>query len=210
MIIVGALLWLGYVMFLDAHTQQAMENTDQSKIVITFAGVILVALVAGVFLAMSIVSAIGDWMGNVVVNPGEQAAHDPHNDAQARVAQGDYEGAIRIFLEIFEKDPADVHALSEAGRLHAEKRGDIASAAAVFENALQAELPHEQSAFIANKLVDVYWNYQGDAARAKGLLAQIIETMPETKYAANALHRVHEIDRALLTGHAPKPPPTNV
>jgi hypothetical protein len=45
--------------------------------------------------------------------------------------------------------------------------------------------------------VDVYWNQKRDASRARHMLMQIAETMPNTRHAANAMHRLHEIDRAL-------------
>jgi len=46
-------------------------------------------------------------------------------------------------------------------------------------------------------MVDVCWLHQHDAIRARAILIKIAEDMPETREAANALHRLQEIDRAL-------------
>ncbi|SRR5581483_1352759 len=206
LVLVAALLYLGFVLFQEGRVQQSAENADQTKIILYFAGVILVALFAGTIVALSLVPAIGDWVGHLLVSPDEKIEHDPHMDAQAKIAQGDYHGAISIFLQIFESDHTDTHALNEAVRLYIEKLGDVESGATLLENALQEEWPPEQSAFLANRLVDIYWNYQADGERSRALLMQIIETMPSTKYSANAQHRLHEIDRAVLEGNLPTPP----
>lgn len=205
-LVVAALVWLGVVIFIDARAQQAVENPDHSKIMVAFAGIILVALVTGCIVALSVIPALGDWVAGLLVSPTEEIAHDPHTDAQARIAQGDYEGAIAVFLGIYGHDPSDVHALSEAGRLYVEKFHDPERAAGLFEDALQGERTHEEVAFLANRLVDIYWLQQNDAERSCALLAQIVESLPGTKHSANAQHRIHEIERAAASGHLPLPP----
>jgi len=52
---------------------------------------------------------------------------------------------------------------------------------------------------LANRLADVYL-LQDDPLRAREVVTQIAETLSGTKYGANALHRLHEIDRSLETG----------
>jgi len=125
--------------------------------------------------------------------------HDRHADAIAKLAQGDPEGAIEDYEAIFAKDPADTLALSEIARICCRDLGDTARAATVIEQALESEWPHEQSSFLANRLADVYL-LQGDPVRARQLLIQIAENMEGTKFAANAQHRLHELDRAIEAG----------
>ncbi len=198
-LIVAALIWFGFVLFHETRVMQTAEHADQTKVVYLFIGIVLLAVIAGMITALSLVPAIGDWIGDFFFNPNEQIEHDPHSEALAKIAQGDYEGAIASYLEIFENDPSDTHALSEAAKLYCEKSGDPESAAALLERALQNEWAPEQGTFLANRLVDVYWNFRGDSDRACALLSQIIETLPDTKYSANAQHRLQEIHRAAMT-----------
>ena len=55
----------------------------------------------------------------------------------------------------------------------------------------------EQTAFLSQRQVDVCWNYQHDGIRARAILIKIAEDMPETREAANAMHRLQEIERAI-------------
>jgi hypothetical protein len=72
----------------------------------------------------------------------------------------------------------------------------------VIEQALDNEWPEEQSSFLANRLADIYL-LQEDPIRARLVILQIAENMEGTKFAANAQHRLHEIDRAIEYGHRP-------
>jgi len=97
-------------------------------------------------------------------------------------------------------------ALSEAVHLYCDRLHDYTAAASALETALQEELPVDESAFICNRLVDVYWIYQHDARSARRLLIQIAESMPNTKHSANALHRLQQIDHMLEQGEVPQRP----
>ena len=130
----------------------------------------------------------------------------------AKIAQGDYEGAIEEYKKAsLRRPPDDTHALSEiiGPSLYCDKLHDHDAAELFMEDALQKEWPPEQGVFLASRLVDIYWTHKHDAARARHVLTQIAETMPDTKYAANAVHRMHEIDRTLAdeaAGIAPSAP----
>jgi hypothetical protein len=204
--VVASLIWLGCVVFWDLRAHQQMENSDPSRLVISFAALIVIALFLAVILGIVLVPAIGDFVGGFIFSPNEEIEKDPHSGAIAKMAQGDYPGAVAEYRAIFERDPNDTSALSEAVRILCDKMHDPATAAALLENALQNDWPHEQLAFLVNRLVDVTWNHQANAEQARALLLQIIETLPKTRYAANATHRLHEIDRDVLVGRLPVPP----
>jgi tetratricopeptide (TPR) repeat protein len=146
-----------------------------------------------------IVPVIGSSMGGFFFNPGTEIEHDPHSDAIAKLAQGDPEGAIEVYEAILESDPSDTLALSEIARICCRDLGDTPRAAAVIEQALEKEWPHEQSSFLGNRLADIYL-LQRDPVRARQVIILIAETMEGTRYAANAQHRLREIDRALEPG----------
>lgn len=204
--VVAALIWLGLVVFWDLRAHQQMETSDPSRLVISFAALIVIALFLAVILGVVLVPAIGEWAGGFIFSPNEEIEKDPHSGAIAKMAQGDYPGAVAEYLALFEHDPNDTSSLSEAVRILCDKMHDPATAASLLGEALQKDWPHEQLAFLVNRLVDVSWNYQADADQARALLRQIIETLPDTRYSANATHRLHEIDRDVVVGRLPVPP----
>jgi tetratricopeptide (TPR) repeat protein len=199
LLFLAAFMWVGYILYTEAETQAHLPTPDNSKVVALFAGSILDGTAVALVLTILVVPAIGDRIGAFFFNPGEEIEHDRHGDAIAKLAQGDPEGAIEIYEEIFAKDSSDTLALSEIARICCRDLGDTARAATVIEHALEKDWPHEQSSFLANRLADVYL-LQDDHVRARQLLLQIAENLEGTKYAANALHRLHEMDRALEAG----------
>lgn len=196
-IIIGALLLLEIVLFREAIKIRDSENPDNSKLIMLFVGILFGAIVIGVMVAMVVIPAIGEGIGNFFFNPNQEIEKNAHSDALAKIAQGDYLGAIEEYQKNLVENPDDTHAMSEIIHIYCDKLHDHDAAEHFLEDALQQEWPPEQGAFIASRLVDVYWNYRRDAARARHVLQQIAETMPNTRHAANAVHRLHEIDRAL-------------
>lgn len=193
--VVLALLWLAYTLFNKANAAYSQEEVDSTRVVMLFGGMLLVALAAGGFFVVSFLPEIGEGVGNFFFNPNEPAPANPHGKALAAVARGDYRGAIHEYEEIFEKNPADTLALSEITHLYCDKLHEPAPAAELLEKALSREWMAEDAAFLTSRLVDVYWHHQGNLSRARELLLQVIELLPGTKHAANAQHRLHEIER---------------
>jgi len=199
LLFLAAFSYVWIILYTDAKAEAHKENPDNSRVVLLFAGTILDGLAVGLVLTLLVVPSIGDRVGGFFYNPGTEIEHDPHADAIARLAQGNPEGAIDVYEEILNKDPSDTLAISEIARICHRDLGDTPRAATFLERALDQEWPHEQSSFLANRLADVYL-LQGDRLRARELLVQIATTLQGTKYAANALHRIHEIERAIDVG----------
>ncbi len=204
LVIVAALSYLGLVLFWDARAYQANEDADQTKLVLYFVGVVFTGVAVGGIVALSLIPLVGEQIGSFFFNPGQQIEKDPHAPAVSKIAAGDYEGAIEEYRNVLEDNPSDTMAISEIARFYCDKLENSAAAAEVLEEALQREWGADDSAFLCNRLVDVYWTYMHDGVRAHALLVQIAENLPDTKYAANALHRMREIDRAIETGEMPK------
>ena len=191
------LLWLEFVFYHEVVVIRDAENPDNTKLLVLFAGIIFVAVVIGTIAAVAIVPAIGEFIGNFIFNPNQEIEKNPHSEALAKIAQGDYEAAIASYRKNLSENPDDMHALSEIINLYCDKLHDLDAAQEFLEESLKHDWPAEQGAFLASRLVDVYWNHKHDATRARHLLMQIAETMPDTRHAANAIHRLHEIERAL-------------
>ena len=191
------LIWLEFILYKNVVHIRDSDNPDNTKLMVLFVSIIFVAIIIGVITALIIIPSIGEMIGNFFYNPNQEIEKNAHSDAMAKIAQGDYEGAIGEYRKNLEENPEDMHALSEIIHLYCDKLHDHDAAERFLEDALQKEWPPEQGAFIASRLVDVYWNHKRDAARAKHVLEQITETMPNTRHSANAVHRLHEIERAL-------------
>jgi tetratricopeptide (TPR) repeat protein len=136
-------------------------------------------------------------IGNFFFQPNEQVARDPHADAQAAAARGEYAEAVEEYRKLLESDPNDLLAYSEIAKLCCDHLEDPAAAAQTLEQALEREWPPDDAAFLTTRLVDVYWQHQRDARSARALLMQIVEAMPGTRHAANAEHRLKEIEQQL-------------
>jgi tetratricopeptide (TPR) repeat protein len=191
------LAWLTYVLFREARIANAREDMDASRVVLLFGGVVLVGGTAGVLFAILVMPSFGDWVGNFFFQPNVQIERDPHTAAVAAVARGDYALAVEEYREMLERNPEDTLSYSEIAKISCEHLDDAPGAAQALEDALQREWPQEDAAFLTARLVDVYWKFQHDARSARALLLQIIETMPGTRHAANAEHRLKEIEHQI-------------
>ena len=176
----------------------AAEEPDMARLVTYYIGILGLAAVTAVVSCVSLLPLLGEFMGNVMFTPNQQIERSPHHDALAKLAAGDFQGAIDEYKAVFEDDPQDIHAASEVVRLYCEKLHETEPAEDFLVEALSYEerTPEEKS-FLSQRLVDVCWNYQRDGIRARAILIKIAEEMPETREAANAIHRLQEIDRVM-------------
>jgi hypothetical protein len=196
-----ALAYLVVVLLADVQLQMklqsAAEKPDYSRITVSFVVILGAAIAIGAMFALSVLPAIADKIGSFLFNPNQEIEKPPHSVAMAKMAQGDYHGAV----EEYQKDPYDTLALSEIAHIYCDKLKECDAAAQVLEAALDREWPPEDSAFLGARLADVYWHHQNDAVRARAVLIQIAENLPDSKHAANAQHKLREIDLALARQH---------
>jgi hypothetical protein len=191
---------LAYVLFHDARIAMNKPEIDTSRVVVLFGALVIVGVAAGVFLAFSVVPRIGDAVGNFFFQPAQKIEKDPHAPAQAAIARGDFPGAVEQYCRILETNPGDTLAYSEIAKIACEHLNDPVAAVATLERALEYEWPEDDAAFLISRLVDVRWNFLHDAPSARALLQQIVEMMPGTRHAANAGHRLKEIEHQITLG----------
>jgi tetratricopeptide (TPR) repeat protein len=191
------LAYLAFVLFHEARLAKANPDIDPSKVVMLFAGFILIGGSAAIIVVVMVMPAIGDAVGNFFFQPNQEIEKDPHASAQAALARGDYAGAVEEYRQMIINDPGDTLSYSELAKISCEHLDDAAGAQAILEEALQREWSPDDAAFLSARLVDVYWKFQHDARSARALLLQIIETMPATRHAANAEHRLKDIEHQI-------------
>ena len=191
------LLVLAFVLFHNARAAWGSPDVAPSTILGLFAGIVVLGVGIAILFVTTILPEVVESVANLFFNPNEKAEKDPHSDAISAVALGEYEEAIEAYRVIYENDPTDTMALSESAKIYCEHLDNPAAGAELLEEALKKEWPADSVAFLSTRLVDIYWKYQHDGRSARALLLQIMEAMPETRHAANAGHRLQEIDKEL-------------
>ncbi len=197
-LVVVILLVAMFLLIHQAKVLAAAEEPEMARLVTYYISILALAAVTAVVSCVSLLPLLGEFMGNVLFTPNQQIERSPHHDALAMLAAGDFQGAIDKYRAVFEDDPQDLHAASEIVRLYCEKLHEFEPAEDFLVEALSyEERTPEDAAFLSQRLVDVCWNCQQDGIRARAILIKIAEDMPETREAANALHRLQEIDRVM-------------
>lgn len=200
LLILAAISWLAYVVFRELQGIWSIDSDDPAydptKIVVYFLIIVALGIAVGLLVAMTVIPALGDHIGGLFFNPNEQIEKDPHAEAVALVNQGEYEEAVSAYKRIVRHNPSDLHAISEVIHLQCDKLQDYDSASEYLESFLQEERPADETAFLAERLVDVYWKYQNAAEPSIVILKQIRERLPDTSHSANAFHRLREIESA--------------
>lgn len=198
--VLAVVIMLAAMFLLIRHVKEltAVEDVEMSQLVVYYVSILGLATLTALVSCISLLPLLGEFAGNFMFTPNEKIERSPHHDAMARLAAGDFQGAIDEYRAVFEDDPNDLHAASEVVRLYCEKLNEPDPAADFLVEALSYdERTPEDVAFLSERLVDVCWHFQHDGIRARAILIKIAEDMPETREGANALHRLQEIDRIM-------------
>jgi hypothetical protein len=87
----------------------------------------------GLWAVKVLLPRMGDALGTLVYSSGEEIEPDDRQRAAAKVAQGNFKGAIRDYERLIESDPEDPVPLSEIARIHNHFLHDPESAIRVLE-----------------------------------------------------------------------------
>jgi tetratricopeptide (TPR) repeat protein len=189
------LIALFYWMFQQAGLEQAKENPDQSAIVVYWGGMILVSVGLAALFAFTVLPMVGNLFAGMLYSaPNAAPEKGPHSNALAKIAAGDYEAAVEEYEKAWQKNPSDVMAMVEIAKLLTDRLHNPEAAAARLETALAQDMDRDLVGPLSFRLADIYWKNMDDPQRARALLEQIVEVLPETTHAANASHRIREID----------------
>ena len=104
------LLVVAYVLFHQARaawgvTDEEGARVDGGKIILLFGGIVVVGVIIAILFVTTIMPQIAEGLGNLFFNPNEQIEKNPHAEAMAAVARGEYEEAIEAYQAIYEKRP---------------------------------------------------------------------------------------------------------
>ncbi len=168
------------------------EAGDGVKLVL----VIVLGLAGGLLAVKFVLPWLGDIMGEAVFSSGEKVEQDQMTKAAARIAQGDYKGAIEHYEKMLEDKPDDPFPVAEIAKVYAERLRDPQAALKALEEHLQSkDWPVDDAAFIMFRIADVHLTHRHDYDTARDMLEQVIGNFPNTRHSANAHHRMSEIEQ---------------
>lgn len=176
--------------------QQIPEEQVAYKLFLYIVG----GLILGIPAALIVAPALGDKLGDFFYNAPEKVVPVPGSAARAKMAQGDYEGAVEEFIQLAESDPTDRTPWVEIIRIQREKLADPQAALQSAINALAArEWPEDDEAFFLFRIVEISLEELNQPETAVEALNTIVEKFPETRNSANAMHML----RNLSAGNEP-------
>lgn len=164
-----------------------------------FTYIVFAALIGGVVVLKWIIPAIGDKVADSFYSAPEKVEQTLTHKAMALVAQGEYRKAIDLFEKALAEGPKDRFAMMEMVKLHQEKLGDVDTAVNLLETAAaDSTWGSDDRCFFMVKLADTHATQRCDFARARQVLEELIRDYPESNHAANAHHKLHEIEEQEL------------
>lgn len=172
----------------------AIDKENQGGLLIY---VIIVGVAGGLVGVKYIIPWIGDAMGTFFFSSGEEVKMDESMKAVAKLAQGDYEGAIAEYEKVAKEKPDDSFPVAEIAKIYADKMGEPGKALAFLQSRLESK-PWEEdaAAFLMFRMVDIQCEHMKDYQAAHDLLEEVITKFPNTRHSANAHHRKNEVEQA--------------
>jgi tetratricopeptide (TPR) repeat protein len=173
-----------------------LDRANAAKDEKGFTGFLLAFLTAGyagISFVVYVLPAIAHKFTHAIYDSGEEVEMDHFRDARAKIAQGDYEGAIEAFREGAASDPLNRMPWVEIARIQKEQLHDVAAAIQTLRGALADLAWHENdAAFLLFRLAELYDEGVSDRASAAAIFEQVIGQFPNTRHSANARHKLHE------------------
>ncbi len=161
-----------------------------------FLAIISIAIAGGFLFVTVVLPQIGDALGTVMYSSGEEIKADEGMKAAAKMASGDYEGAIEEYEKALAEKPDDTFTISEVAKIKGDKLEQPDEALTYLQEHLEArEWPQDDAAFLMFRIADIYTHAESWDS-AKSVLEQIIGDFPGTRHSSTAKHRISELDQA--------------
>lgn len=172
------------------------EEVESVKGQKTLTGIMLAFLTAGfvgVIFVVDLLPAIAHKFTHAVYDSAEMVEDDVMHDARAKMAQGDYEGAIAAFRDAAAAEPLNRLPWVEIAKIQKDNLGDPAASSATLRQAIEGQAwEQNDAAFMMFRLAELYQESLGDPASAASIMQQVIDQFPDTRHSANARTKLHE------------------
>lgn len=158
-------------------------------ILATFLG----AGVVGIVVVVYLLPFFAQRVTHAVYDSAELVEKDAMHDARAKIAQGDYEGAIESYKEAAAADPLNRLPWVEIAKIYKDHLEQPKLAIQTIRHALESqEWEINDAAYFLFRLAELYYDVEGDYSSAVTTMNQVIEQFPGTRHSANAKHKLHE------------------
>ena len=178
---------------LAAKMASDIKSREDEK---TFSGILLAFLTAGlvgIVFVIHVLPAIAHRFTHAVYDSAEMVEKDPMHDARAKVAQGDWEGAIEAFRAAAAADPLNRLPYVEISKIQLEQLEDPAAAIHTLRHAIEdQEWQENDAAYLMFRLAEIYDEHQQDRGSASIIMQQVMEQFPETRHSANARQKLRD------------------
>lgn len=161
-----------------------------------FNGILLGFLSAGlvgIVFVIHVLPAIAHRFTHAVYDSAEMVEKDPMHDARAKVAQGDWEGAIEAFRAAAAAEPLNRLPYVEIAKIQLEQLEDAPAAIHTLRHAIEGqEWQENDAAYLMFRLAEIYDAHQQDRGSAASIMQQVMEQFPETRHSANARQKLRD------------------
>ncbi|TDU81599.1 hypothetical protein EI77_00909 [Prosthecobacter fusiformis] len=158
---------------------------------------VAIGFILGLVVVFYALPWFGDLIGTIVYSSGEKVQVNEGLKAAAKLAQGDYEGAIAEHEKALAADPSQSFPIAEIAKICADRLKDPVRAMGILKQHLAArEWPEDDATFLRFRIVDLQLAHFHDFAAARSLLEGIIADFPNTRHSANARHKLNELEQA--------------
>jgi len=172
--------------------QKLKSDSDE----LVFGGVLLSVLTAGyvgILFVMHILPMLAHRATQSVYDSTEEVEADAMSEARSKVAQGDYDGAIKAFHEGTRQNPMNRIPFVEIAKIQLLHKHDPDAAIATLTQAIEGrEWEENDAAFLMFRLAEIYHDNKKDSMAATAVMQQVIDQFPSTRHSANATHKMQE------------------
>lgn len=180
----------GYITGISDERDQTADS--MMKVGVPF---MITMIYGGVLVVIYVLPMFVDRMSQELIGSTESVGEDPVAQAKAAVADEDYPEAIRLYREIWQEDPSDRSPMMEIVKIQREKLESPAVAVGTLEEALEGhDWEVDDAAFLLFRMIEINEEDLEDKDEVVKLLKRAVKDFPETRHAANAMHRLRELE----------------
>lgn len=151
---------------------------------------VVAAIYLGLLFVVYILPAMSDKVAaSMLGDSNETAEQDPMHTARALLAQGEYEDAIVAYREVTVKDPMNRMPWVDIAKIYETNLESPQMALETLKEAVQShEWEIDDAAFFLFRIAEMQEAMPEEQVAYQETLNVIIQTFPETRHSANAMH----------------------
>ena len=183
---------------LVAAYNQFLGETKGTSPILTFALFILTGILTGFLIVIYVLPNIVQRASEEVYGSSEKVgAPSSLSQAQANVAQGEWDQAIASYQQAATEDPDNRLPWVEIATLQRERLENPVLALQTLDTALaRGNWRENDEAFFMFRKIEIYENDLKQHDKAVALLGDISVKFPETRHSANAKHKLHQMGKS--------------